>query len=289
MCYQWSADPRRPNPLQNPQGWYRYWMTVLRSTYSRPIVCIVKDSEPKQHSQGVFQRLRTFRTGVYRDAQTIAKLYAQFKPIIEGSWAHKSPRERADILMQALIELAAPLGPEELWKYCPDITRSLLCGGTGEGFLRMMKHFVMSSISHTPSNFSVLSHPDVWSRFDFSSDDAERPKHVRTIHETVLVLRHAFITQVIMRMAYSLAGIQTKPMFTRQPRIRTLDRQTHQALQQPAFKDKNKQRKIFEAFADAGWAHYVDFCEHCGKSGATTFFADGTALRQCKFSAGKRF
>lgn len=99
-------------------------------------------------------------------------------------------------------------------RYCPDINKEALCGGTGEGLGQMIRHFLVSDLAGKPSpDFPVLPHQDVWRLFDFSADEeieAARPTHVLMAHESVVVSRHCFIVQVLFSMLCSIVRTNSR-------------------------------------------------------------------------------
>ncbi|KII91118.1 hypothetical protein PLICRDRAFT_37813 [Plicaturopsis crispa FD-325 SS-3] len=273
----WSLDPRRPDPARDPEGWYKFWIEELDwSFHDDPEECLVKDSEPRvQFSQTDIAQLRLQRIHNGGICQHITNIYVckytEGQPI-EKLWAGKSVREREDILVRALRTEAAPQGLEDYWQYCPDINKEELCSGAGEGFCKMVKHFMVSDLNGKPSpNFPVLPHPEVWRLFGFSATDeaeAARPAHVRLYHEQVLVKRHCFLLQILVSMLCILVDIKIDRRYLRQPKTHTSERKEKREndpspLPQHVYKLVDDAEKQIRALTKE--REYVDLCEHCGK------------------------
>ena len=130
------------------------------------------------------------------------------KDPVEKIWTSKTQKEREKIIIEALVEYATSgregsLG-EDQWQWCPEVTRKDMCGEDGQGFIRLLNHFKLSDPLSTPSlDFPVLPERRVWRLFDISMDDAanaRRPEGVRGYHNLVIVSRHVFLTNFVLRV-----------------------------------------------------------------------------------------
>jgi hypothetical protein len=133
---------------------------------------------------------------------------------IEQIWASKTQKEREKVVVQALVAYATCGRPaamsEDMWSYCPDITKQNMCSGKGEGFIRLLNFLKAPDAVAKPSlDFPVLKEPRVWRLFDISMDDAanaRRPEGVRGYHNSVIVERHWFLAQFTIQVLLILVS-----------------------------------------------------------------------------------
>ncbi|KAL8278017.1 hypothetical protein RQP46_009649 [Phenoliferia psychrophenolica] len=80
------------------------------------------------------------------------------KPVsFETRWTALGVAGRERAMVEALVYITLNFGVEDSWCYCPDITKPQLCAGKGEGFLKMVRHFVVSDLrTPPPIDFPIL-------------------------------------------------------------------------------------------------------------------------------------
>ena len=147
--------------------------------------------------------------------------YSQNDPV-EAMWTSRTHKEREKIMIEALVAYATcgreSAICEDQWQWCPEVTRKDMCGEDGQGFIRLLNHFKVIDPLVTPSlDFPVLKEGRVWRLFDISMDDAanaHRPEGVRGYHNLVIVSRHAFLANFVLRVLLILASIFSTSSFT---------------------------------------------------------------------------
>lgn len=60
---------------------------------------------------------------------------------------------REAALQKGIVEMCIGVGTEleDSWAYAPEARKEEMCGGKGEGLIKLMKHFLVSDISRAPS------------------------------------------------------------------------------------------------------------------------------------------
>jgi len=137
--------------------------------------------------------------------------YSKGEPVDE-TWAALGQKRREEMLVKSLARWSSEAErhgstSEDFWQYCPEVTKQEMCSGRGEGFIDLLKHFILDSPYTMPSlDFPVLEESRVWTLFDIADGAAEarRPEGVRGSHNSLLVCRHYFLVSFVLHVLASL-------------------------------------------------------------------------------------
>lgn len=169
------------------------------------LIVSLQDAESDAHlskgSESMLQYLLSLRDTIAHLRKDITRIYivkSSKNDSVEMAWTSKSQVDRERIVLEALVRYATSGSAisEDFWQYCPDITKESMCVGAGEGFLNLLKHFLVNDPHGQVSvDFPVLKDPRVWRLWDIRDavPDIKRPRGIQAYHNMVMVLRHYFL------------------------------------------------------------------------------------------------
>ncbi|KAL0956575.1 hypothetical protein HGRIS_002712 [Hohenbuehelia grisea] len=223
----WSLDPKRPNPEKYPEAWYQFWEDEVKWSFSRPWEVLTTDlTDADFMKEPDHQFVRQLRLQIANRRLDISEVFDTVNKqgkSIEKEWANKSIKQREQILVQALVRLTSLPQVEDMWQWCPEVNKKNLCGGMGDGFMKLTKHFLVDDLSKRPSlEFPILKSTQVWRLFDIKDNPLEYAvKHPATkeIHDMFIVCRHYFLMSVILGVLSAVVGFNVNTVFVKGAKV----------------------------------------------------------------------
>lgn len=231
-----TGDPDRPDPSRSAEAWYAFH----RAAFLHPRAVLISDRDHLHYQfalqESSLQDQLQLLSQVVDFRNRLALIHLDH-PAIPLDWEQLGRQARENVLLEALVFVVSlPLarldkadhfqaiehGLEYCWTYCPDVSKSQLCSGTGAGFISLVNHFLPSDPTEPPSlDVPTLFHEEVWRTFSLPKpgEEVPRPEAVKGLQNLVLARRHLFLCAVVVQTLVVMYRLATSVSYTNGVRL----------------------------------------------------------------------